>query len=232
MNIFNFVFTRKVNVMPNEKLSFARQQILKNCNFIVDIGANDGEWIKNVRKKGYHEDALCIEPQKNVFLALKSAGINNTSFLNCAVGNRNGFVYINQTSNNGLSSSILELNSYHVAAAPHVEVIRQEKVRILKLSKILQEVNNKSIFIKIDTQGYELEILKSIDSKSFRKINSFEIEVNLVSTYKSCALMEDVIGFLRNQKFHPFRIENGLGLPNFGQQLQVDILFIRNPNRI
>jgi hypothetical protein len=36
------------------------------------------------------------------------------------------------------------------------------------------------------------------------------------------------VEFLRNKGYTPLRIENGLGMPNFGQQLQVDILFVKN----
>ena len=104
----------------------------------------------------------------------------------------------------------------------------QEKVKILRLSKILENYKYKKIFVKIDTQGYEFEILKSISKNNFNNIFAFEIETNLVSTYKNLTLIEDVIKFLRNKGYTPLRIENGLGMPNFGQQLQVDILFVKN----
>ena len=48
-----------------------------------------------------------------------------------------------------------------------------------------------------------------------------------MGTYKNLTLMEDIIKFLRIRGFKPLRIENGFGMPNFGQQLQVDILFVK-----
>jgi hypothetical protein len=65
------------------------------------------------------------------------------------------------------------------------------------------------MFIKIDTQGYEFEILKSIDEKTFNNIYGFEIETNIISTYKNVVLIEDVIKFLRKKGFQPLRLENG-----------------------
>jgi FkbM family methyltransferase len=153
---------------------------------------------------------------------------HNTVAINCAVGNKNGYVYINQASNDGLSSSILKLGDYHINTAPNIRYIGKEKVKISKLSKILETSTHKKIFVKIDTQGYEFEVLKSINKNNFNRIHAFEIETSLVNTYKKVTLIEDIIKFLRNRGYRPLRVENGFGMPNFGQQLQVDILFVKN----
>ena len=228
MRFFSFIVTRAKNILPNEKLASARQLILNKCDFVVDIGANNGQWINEVRIRGYKGNALCIEPLKKNYRILQSRNFYRTSTLNCAVGNKNGYSFINQASNDGLSSSILELSNYHKNAAPGIKFIGKEKVKISKLSKILENMKYKNIFVKIDTQGYEFEVLKSLNKSDFKNIFAFEIEANLVSTYKNLTLVEDIIKFLRNRGYRPLRIENGFGMPNFGQQLQVDILFVKN----
>jgi FkbM family methyltransferase len=227
MKIFKFILTRSKNVLPQEKLAAARQSILKNCDFVVDIGANNGQWIAEVRSHGYTRDAICIEPLTANYNRLKVGISHNTVAINCAVGNKNGYIYINRASNDGLSSSILKLDNYHINASPDITYTGREKVKISKLSKILKTSKYKKAFIKIDTQGYEFEVLKSIDKKNFNMIYGFEIETNLVSTYKNSTLIEDVIRFLRIRGYKPLRIESGFGMPNFGQQLQVDILFVK-----
>jgi FkbM family methyltransferase len=228
MRIFNFILTRTKNVMPEEKFAAARQLILENCDLAVDIGANNGEWITAVKCNGYDGKAICIEPLKKNYMRLKNNNFNNVISLNCAIGNRNGYIYINQASNDGKSSSILQLDNYHKLAAPNIKYVGREKVKISKLSKILETYTEKKMFIKIDTQGYEFEILKSINRNNFKNIYAFEIETNLVSTYKNVILIEDIIKYLRNRGYRPTRIECGFGMSNFGQQLQSDILFIRN----
>ena len=228
MRLFNFILTKAKNVLPTEKLAEARHLILQNCDFIIDVGANNGQWIIDVRRRGYKGNALCIEPLKKNYMKLKSSAINSTTTLNCAVGNMNGYIYINNASNEGLSSSILELSDYHKDAAPNIKFVGKERVKIRKLSQILEKNINRKIFVKIDTQGYEFEVLKSISKNNFEVISAFEIETNLVSTYKNLTLIEDIIRFLRKKGYKPLRIENGFGMPNFGQQLQADILFIRD----
>lgn len=93
MRLFNFILTRAKNVLPEEKLAAARQLVLQNCDFIIDIGANNGQWIADVRRRGYKSQALCIEPLKKNYIKLKSSNFYNTTTLNCAVGNKNGYIY-------------------------------------------------------------------------------------------------------------------------------------------
>jgi FkbM family methyltransferase len=227
MKVFNMVITRSRNVLPEEKLAAARTQVLEHCDFVIDIGANSGQWISNVRKHGYIGSALCIEPIKHIYDKLKSNKFPNTETLNCAVGNMNGYVTINCASNQGLSSSILELESTYRESTPNIHYVRREKTSVLKLSKILEGVKGEKLFIKIDTQGFEFEILKSLKQMNFDRIYAFEIEASLVRSYKGSTLVEDVIKYLRNKGYRPLRIENGFGLPNFGQQFEVDILFTK-----
>ena len=227
MRVGKFVFTRGQNIFPNERLAKARKQILLNTDLVVDIGANSGDWIKGIRKGGFFGPAICIEPLKKNYEELKFQAIPNITYLNCAVGNKNGYIYINQASNNGLSSSILQMDEYHKKGAPEIIFVGKERVKIKKLSTILHKSKSRKMFIKIDTQGYELEVVKSINKPLWSSIYGFEIEVNLVSTYKNSVLIEDLVKFLRKRGFQPFRVEAGFGLPNFGQQLQMDILFIK-----
>ena len=68
MRLFNLILTRAKNVLPDEKLSAARKLVLKKCDFVIDIGANNGQWINVVRRQGYNGPALCIEPLKKTIL--------------------------------------------------------------------------------------------------------------------------------------------------------------------
>jgi FkbM family methyltransferase len=225
MRIGSLTITRTKNVDPSQRLTIARNAILKKCDFIVDIGANDGQWISAVRRSNIGIKAIFIEPLPTNFQRLTSIDFKNIDFLNYAIGNQNGEITINEASNSGLSSSILQMGSAHKSAAPDIKFSRKLKIKITKLSKVLKDYKFNKIFVKIDTQGYELDILKSIDSDNWKNIYAFEVEVNLVATYRNCGLIEDVIALLRSKGFHPYRVEPGFGVPNLGQQLQMDVLF-------
>ena len=96
---------------------------------------------------------------------------------------------------------------------------------MVPLSLVLDEYVDRSIFLKIDVQGLELGVLQGVIDRDWVRISGLLIECNLVATYEGSALVEEVIAFLRQRSLTPFRIENGFGEVNFGQQLQVDVLF-------
>jgi len=104
-------------------------------------------------------------------------------------------------------------------------MVSTEEVKIRKLSTILKNTNFIRGFLKIDVQGYELQVLKSIIKSDWKKIKFLEIEVNLVESYQSSALIEEVLTFLRTKGFDPYRVEPGFGYKNFGQQIQMDVIF-------
>jgi FkbM family methyltransferase len=224
--LFNFILTRAKNVLPDEKLAAARQLVLQNCDFIIDIGANNGQWITDVKDRGYKGQALCIEPLKKNYVKLKSSNFHNTSTLNCAVGNSNGYIYINNASNDGLSSSILELDNYHKNAAPSVEFISKEKVKIRKLSRILEGNINQKIFVKIDTQGYEYEVLLGTIN-SLKYISIIQLELSLINLYENQKKWIDIISFLQKKNFKVIKFLEGFEDKKINEILQIDCVLIR-----
>jgi len=227
MKFMNLVLTRAKNVLPSERLSTARNFLLQKCDFVVDIGAHDGTWISKVKKSGWTGNSLCIEPSQENYKKILSKNLVNTKIMNIAIGNDNKRVNLNYASNRGLSSSLLDMNTYHLDAAPQIQYISKQKVTIKRLSSVLKDYDYRNMYIKIDTQGYELEVLKSIQDRDYHRITALEVESNLVEVYKNAPMLEEIIKHLRLRSFDIYRIENGFGMPNFGQQLQVDVLFIK-----
>ena len=65
-------------------------------------------------------------------------------------------------SENSVSSSILEISNEHIKNAPESKFINKQSIDQRKLEDILDEIsiNNQNLFLKIDTQGYEFQVLQ------------------------------------------------------------------------
>ena len=226
------ILTRRINVIPSDRLSKARQNLFQSLDFqvVIDIGANSGQWAAEIIKNGYRGPIISIEPTRNAFSELEKIASSHESWniVNCAVDTQDGFREIQIASNSGLSSSFFPLMEDHKLADPEVILVDTEVVKTSTLESLIGIYGHETYYIKIDTQGAELLILESLKEISFRKVFAFEIEVSLVGTYETGALVEEIIEFMRMKNFRPYRIENGLARPNFGQQVQVDIIFLRN----
>jgi FkbM family methyltransferase len=230
INLLGLTLTRSKNINPSLRFNEYIRNSLKASDLIIDAGANQGQFIELVLRMGFRKEILAFEPTSEACEILKSKYENYSQIkiYQNALGSRQKTLNINVASNKAESSSFYEFTEWHKKGAPDIQMKSQEKVKQLTLSSILKTIPNSSIFIKIDVQGYELEVLNGINKIDWNRVNVLLIEVNLVETYKNSALIEEIILFMRKKNFRPFRIEPGFGLPNFGQQLQADIIFVKN----
>ena len=134
-----------------------------NFDVMFDIGANTGQFSLDVRSKGYRGKIVSFEP---LTLARKKLIQNSSKDSNwhvhdqVAVGDHNGFIDIN-ISKNSVSSSILPMLNLHSDAESKSVYVDQEKIPIVTLDEVANLYLNDSsnCFIKIDTQGYESQVL-------------------------------------------------------------------------
>ena len=113
------------------------------------------------------------------------------------------------------------------------EILEEDLVSTRCLKSIRSEVGEFD-FVKIDTQGSELEILKGAYGGGLEKALGIEVEVEFVEIYKGQPLFGDVLEFLREQgfEFYDFVVEYRYGrfeLNRKGQLAFADALFLRAP---
>lgn len=180
------------------------QPILEKYNIklngVVHVGAHWAEEHPVYIECGCKE-FLYIEPVKQAFniLVEKFQGNDNVILKNFAIGSTPsiGVMYVD-TTNQGQSNSLLEPL---VHLEQHKEVIfdgEPEVVKVVTLDslKISKDLN----LFMVDTQGYELEVLKGSTSV----LNQFDLlylEVNREETYKGCPMVEELDEFLKEYKF-------------------------------
>jgi|GEM_PF-3309022 len=229
---FGLILTRKVNSDPQVRLDYVRSLLLAQCELVIDVGANQGQWARKVRET-YFEEIVSVEPDVESFIKMREHFSNDRKWLgeNKAVHSKKNKVLLKRTSNNSMSSSLYDLSANLKNAAPDIIYLDTLEIPAIPLSKVLV-TEKKNIYIKIDTQGSELEVLKSIKSKQWKQIFALEIELSLVETYKEAPLIEEILTYARAKGFSPYRVENGFGAPNFGQQLQIDCIFLRSEELI
>jgi FkbM family methyltransferase len=226
-NIFLFFGYRIERFFP-EKDIFLPLHI--KLNIFFDVGASVGNYVEQIRKQGYSGKVVSFEPTAGAYLKLmerSSRDSNWSVYDRCALGNTNGIVNIN-VSLNSFSSSILPILELHLKAAPDSKYVNQETVPILRLSDVWasQFSQFNKIGIKIDVQGFELDVLKgAIEIIDF--IEFIQIEMSLVEVYSGQSLYTDVDLFLRSHGFRLWKILAGFTDPQTGQLIQFDGIYIR-----
>jgi hypothetical protein len=79
--------------------------------------------------------------------------------------------------------------------------------------------------LKIDTQGYEKEVLIGAKN-SLKDIFLLQLEMSLVPLYKNELLFLEFIDFLGREGFRLYSFEQGFSDPVNGRMLQLDGIFI------
>jgi len=202
-----------------------------NIDAVLDVGANIGQFAMGLRESGYKGRIISFEPLSEAYSHLLINSKKDPNWIiapRMAIGNEEGKKSIN-ISGNSVSSSILKMTNTHIKGAPESVYISSEEVYINKLDNIwgtfLKNKNN--IFIKIDVQGYELQVLEGAIN-ILPKIKGVQIELSLVPLYENQLLFLGMLDYITNLGFELCDISPGFRDIQSGKLLQFDGIFFRS----
>jgi FkbM family methyltransferase len=213
------------------------QQILKKllrltgADVVLDVGANVGHFGDLLLDLGFKGTLISFEAIPDVHERLvQHANDRSRSWLVApcaALGSRRGQIAIN-ISANSVSSSILPMRQTHIDSAPQSQYVSRQIVNIERLDELaVQYIRpTATLFIKVDTQGYELEVLKGATGLWQRTV-ALQLELSLVPLYDHAPTFMDMIAFMGSMGFELFGIVPVFRDQQSGRMLQVDGFFVR-----
>lgn len=197
---------------------------------VIDIGANTGQFGQEIRATGYSGRILSIEPLSPAFGELSSRARRDRdwSVLQCAVGEREGDATLHVAANSA-SSSILDMLPAHEEAAPGTAYVGSEIVGVRRLDSILREhIDSPSrCFVKVDVQGYELEVLRGAGERLFG-LAAIQLELSLTRLYAEGPMFAEVDGYVTAAGYVLAGVEPGLADRASGRLLQMDGIYVRS----
>lgn len=200
-----------------------------NVNIVIDVGANEGQYAMRIRNDGYTGHILSFEPNSLAFKRLlKNASTDNKwKCHNFALGDKEQTAILNLTELD-VYSSLLPITSDLESLDHRANVVKKEPVVVKTIDGIWDIIDLQSgpIFLKIDTQGYEKEVLSGAKGNIHNFIG-IQVEMSLHRTYSGQPQIEEMIPFMYQQGFELFAIWDGFSDPRSGQILEVDGLFFR-----
>ncbi len=201
-----------------------------NIDFVFDVGANTGQYANQLRSAGYKGAILSFEPLTEAFSKLQKhiEKDKNWKAEQIGLGNFDGESMIN-VAKNSVSSSILNIRKEHVKAVPESKYVSQEKITIRKLDNIFEkyEQHGKNFFLKIDTQGFEKEVING-SFLSLSKIAGIQVEMSLVALYEGESMFEDLKRLIESLGFELYSLEPGFSDPDTGKLMQIDGIFFKS----
>ncbi|KAF0185753.1 MAG: FkbM family methyltransferase [Nitrospirae bacterium] len=211
----------------------ARQMVALRAfgvDVVLDIGANDGQYAKELRTGGYAGHIVSFEPltAAHCYLLQKSKSDPRWQVHpRCALGDRTGEIELN-IAGNSVSSSILPMLATHSNAAPESAYLGHEPVSLITLDSVAPSYieGAQAPFLKIDTQGYEWHVLDGALA-TLPRLRGLQMELSLVPLYEGQRLWRDCIDRLEAEGFVLWSLQPVFVDPVNGRTLQWDGLFFR-----
>lgn len=205
---------------------------LKNfeIEYFIDIGAHKGEFLSYLLKLK-PKKIYCFEPQKNIFqiLTKKFNNIKNVELYNLGLAEKSTkkTFFVNKLSSTStFSKSKNTFFSKFKKFILHSNNFFTEKylIKTKKLDEIFKNKNIKDIFIKIDVEGFELNVLKGAINLLSKKIKFILVEKHFFQLYNKNHTNDVHLFLIKNN----FKLIKKFTFPLLHFQ---DNLYIKNSNK-
>jgi FkbM family methyltransferase len=190
-----------------------------NPEHIFDVGAYSGEFAKLCRNVWPSAKLTCFEVLPHRVLELRSwcardgKAVVIESLLGAEIKRAVPFHEMET------ASSVLE---EHI---PQVEPLRSYPMQTIDLVVKSQGLTAPN-FLKLDVQGYELEVLKGAQN-TLSKMSVVLAEVNLIDIHKGAPLLDDLVLFMRDRGFVAYDICGLARRPLDKALWQADFIFVQ-----
>lgn len=216
------------NTSPLARLMAALRAF--DIDLVLDIGANEGQFAKELRIGGYSRRIVSFEPLTAAHRRILQESNSDSDWdvhPRCALGDRHSEIELN-ISGNSVSSSILPMLTSHSSAAPESAYLGHESAPLITLDSVAPAYieGAQAPFLKIDTQGYEWHVLDGALA-TLPKVRGIQMELSLVPLYEGQRLWRECIERLEAEGFVLWALQSVFVDPATGRTLQWDGLFFR-----
>jgi FkbM family methyltransferase len=169
---------------------------------VLDVGGNRGQYAELLREIGYRGWIASFEPMPASVEVLRQKAANDHAWLiyPFALGAESAQLDLHVYSNSQLNS-LLAINheTKHIPAEESASA-GTTSVPVVRLEDILPDIDRKvgpvSYFLKSDTQGYDLNVLKGAE-RILDRIQGLQVELALKPFYEGAPSYEQMMGAIR-----------------------------------
>lgn len=167
-------------------------------NIVLDVGANQGQYAHRLRVAGYDGHIVSFEPIEELYeMLLSISQVDEKWTINkFALGSADGQAQLNVTSNALFSSFLIPNAQCEEEFGEECHIIRTERVEIQRLDSVLRLISETiprpRIFLKMDTQGYDVEVFKGLGDYT-NNVVALQSELAVVPLYEGMVRFHEAI---------------------------------------
>jgi FkbM family methyltransferase len=207
---------------PDTEASLRRMRRLGfNPVVVIDVGAYIGEWARGFKRIFPDARILMVEPQPGHLDRLRAvaAAFNGVELAPVLLGTQE---------KDNVPFHLCESASSVLTESARPTVVRTISVSMTTLDKFTANtVFSRPDFIKLDVQGYELEVLRGA-GLALASAEAVLMEVNLLGILDGAPLFHQATQFMSERGFQVYDICTFFRRPYDGALWQVDVIFVRS----
>lgn len=185
---------------------------------VIDVGAYHGDWTKLVRRI-FGAPVLMVEAQAAKKARLEAMCGDGVRLASCVLGAEAGQSVTFYEMETGSSYFPEKSNAPRSTTTYETET----------LDRIAADMAG-PLFLKVDTQGAELEVLKG-GQETLGRCELVQLEVALLPYNEGAPTFLEVVTYMDQHGFVPLDV-SGFSRPNLVDLVQVDILFVRKDSAL
>lgn len=226
---------RRGRTIVSAKLPWAiegyRQKNLlaSGATYLIDIGANEGQFASSCRNAGFTGAIVSFEPQSAAFKALDQFATKDGNWrcFNFALGETSTVAPMHISAFSP-SSSLCGLASAHVELMPYTHETGNEDVEVRRLDDLVSPLGLEpsQSFLKIDVQGYEGPVIRgALDV--VRQVRGVVVELNFAELFVGQTRVHEVLQLLDDAGLRLAALVDQNTHPDTHELLWADGVFVR-----
>jgi FkbM family methyltransferase len=182
---------------------------LNRIDAVIDVGASRGQYIDFLRHDvGYAGPIYAFEPLPDNLAVLRRRflGDGSITIFPYALGASSGTIRMNQMADNVFSSILQPTHASVTRFADQNVVTHELDVEMRTLDELVGTgelpVGGRWVYLKLDTQGYDLEVLKGAGAV-LSLVRALQTEASFLQIYEGMPGFLDTFATLRGLGFTP-----------------------------
>lgn len=201
---YELIKKRKLNDTIEQHLANVLE--LESINLVIDVGANVGQYARSLRLHGYAGKIESFEPLDCAYAELREASNLDPNWRSyqTALGSVSKIVTMQRYAASEFSS-VLAVNDFARERFKwRTDTDGSEEVQMMTLSELWPEIvkfiDLPRALLKLDTQGYDLEVLAGAD-EAIDDVYAIQAEISLKSIYDGAPRYLDALAEFERHGF-------------------------------
>lgn len=169
----------------------------ERITLVLDVGANTGQWAREVRDGGYTGRLVSFEPGAAAFAQLQSSGAGECLRMAAGESDGSGTLHVSE---NSVSSSLLPIGERQLTLEPRSAATVDETVEVRRLDSLDLVGPDDRVYLKADVEGGELAVLEGA-AGFFDRVRLLELELSAYPLHEGQPLLGEVVAWCEQHGF-------------------------------